>query len=106
LSDLDRRLGQDEVQTHQPRAVLYWATFAGGVLLHTCISLFGTAIVEPVLGQRLFHPHTIGMVLIKEYSFNAVVAGLLGYLVYARWKPKPTRWVWLLRSAGSPSEHL
>ena len=52
--------------------------------------------VEPVLGQRLLHPHTIGMFLIKEYLYSAVVAGLLGYLVYARWKPESARWVWLL----------
>jgi hypothetical protein len=67
----------------------------GELLLNWLVAIFGTAVIEAPL-SKLYHPHTIGSVLIREYLVSATVAGLMGFFIYRRWRSESAKWVWVV----------
>jgi hypothetical protein len=69
--------------------------FAGSLLLQALLVLIGTAILEPLTGERLIQAHTLNAILLREYICGLLVAGFLGFLVYRVWQPAASLWIWL-----------
>jgi hypothetical protein len=66
----------------------------GFVLLNLFVAVFGTAIVETLLGH-IYHPRTISAVLIKTDLLSALCGFALGFVVSRRWNPRAARWIGL-----------
>ncbi len=71
------------------------ASFVGNWLT----AVIGTAIWSAGL-YRIFHARTVGGVYLKEIFLSAVIAFLLGYFVFYRWKSVPAKWVWVVGVVG------
>ena len=67
------------------------ASFVGNVLT----ALIGTAIWDAGL-SRIFHPRTIRGIYLTEIGLSAVIAFLLGYFVFYKWKSAPAKAVWVV----------
>ncbi len=59
----------------------------------------GTAIWNAEF-EHIFHPGTIRGLYIREILLSAVVAFLLGYFVFYKWRSAPAKWVWVVGVLG------
>ena len=67
------------------------ASFLGNCLT----AVIGTAIWNTGL-EHVFHPRTIKGIYLTEIALSGVVAFLLGYFVFYKWKSAPAKWVWVV----------
>ncbi len=66
----------------------------GFLLLNLIVAVFGTAIIETLLGL-IYHPRTINSLLTKGDLLSALCALALGFVISRRWNLHAARWTGL-----------
>jgi hypothetical protein len=66
------------------------------LLANLLAAFLGTAILSSALGRSLWHPHSIRALLCISYGYDTVVAVLLGFSVFRRFKTRTAKWVWII----------
>jgi hypothetical protein len=69
--------------------------FGGVLILHTIVTLLGTAVLETAIG-KVFRPHSLEGVLWKEWILSLLCAGFIGFFMWRTWRVAAAMWVWVL----------
>jgi hypothetical protein len=75
------------------------AQLVASIILNLLAILIGTAVLSSVLGRGLWHLHTIKALLLVSYSYDAIAAFCLGFLIYRQFKTTTAKWIWILPAA-------
>jgi hypothetical protein len=65
---------------------------AGMLLLNLLLALFGANTFDAPLYDA-FDWHGTSAMLMREYFLTGGISFALGYIVYHRWRPVPSRWL-------------
>jgi hypothetical protein len=69
---------------------------AAALLANVLAAFFGTAILSSALGRSLWHPHSIQALLRISYGYDVIVAAMLGFIVFRRFKTQTAKWIWII----------
>ena len=72
--------------------------FVAFVLVNILVAVIGTAIIETTVGG-MFHPHSLGGILWKEWGLSIICAALLGFGAGRTWRSDVAIWTWVLPTA-------
>lgn len=67
----------------------------GWLALNLLIAVIGTAVLESPLA-RSRHPKTIGTVFLNAYLLSALIACVLGFLIFGKWRIRTARGIWVI----------
>jgi len=71
--------------------------FCGAVILHTIVTIFGTAVLESAIGVA-FRPHSLAAILWKEWILSLLCAAFFGFFMWRTWRGSAAMWAWILPS--------
>ena len=67
----------------------------GLFVIDTATAVIGPAVIETSI-RRLFLPHSIPAIVLKEWCLSITLAAVMGWLMYRTWQSSTAQWIWVL----------